>query len=90
MSNVSGDSLNDSSEDGSPFNMETFQAVLSSSLSLRDSTQKAASENIKVAQERQKRDYDRRHHLPNTFHANSMVLLKNQKRADRKGGKFSY
>ena len=42
------------------------------------------------AQERQKRDYDRRHKLPSSFKVNSKVCLKNQKRIDRKGGKFSY
>ena len=48
-----------SAEDESPFSMGTFDAVLSSTLSLREETHKAASENITKAQERQKRDYDR-------------------------------
>ena len=84
------DIQNDTSEDASPFSMETFEAVLTSTLSLRDSTQKDASENIKKAQQRQKKDYDRRHTLPAAVQVKSMVLLKNQKREDRKGGKFSY
>ena len=88
--NAGGDLPNDTSEDGSPFSMETFEAVMSSTLSLRDLTLQAASANIKDAQKRQKKDYDRRHTLPATIQVNSMVLLKNQKRADRKGGKFTY
>ena len=63
---------------------------LSSTLSLREETHKTASENITKAQERQKRDYDRRHKLPFSFKVNSKVWLKNQKRINRKGGKFNY
>ena len=45
----------DTSENGSPFSMETFEAVMSSTLSLRDLTLQAASANIKDAQKRQKK-----------------------------------
>ena len=79
-----------SAEDESPFSMGTYDAVLSSTLSLREETHKATSENITQAQGRQKRDYDRRHKLPSSFKVNSKVWLKNKKRIDRKGGKFSY
>ena len=77
-------------EDESPFSMGKFDAVLSSTLSLREETHKAAREIITKAQERQKRDYDRRHKFPSSFKVNSKVWLKNQKRIDKKSGKFSY
>ena len=47
-------------------------------------------ENIKTAQKRQKIQYDRRHTSPTELKAGMQVLLQNNKRKDRKGGKFSY
>ena len=69
-----------SAEDKSPFSIGTFDAVLSSTLYLREETHNAASENISKAQESQKRGYDRRHKLPYSFKVYSKVWLKNQNR----------
>ena len=63
----------DSEESESPFSMETFDAILSSTLSLREETHKDASKNIIKAQEKQKKDYDRRHKLPSSLNVNSKV-----------------
>ena len=46
-----------------------------------------ASENIKAAQKRQKRDYERRHNNALTFSVGDKVLLHNLRRVNRKGGK---
>ena len=49
-----------------------------------------AEENIKKAQEKQKYDYDLRHLISNDIQVGDRVLLRNNKRSDRKGGKFSF
>ena len=74
-----------------PYDYETFRAVLNSSSKIREVTQDKASQNIKKAQEKQQKDYNKRHStLPSTLPVGSKVLLQNLKRQDRKGGKFTY
>lgn len=74
-----------------PYDYDTFQSVLHSALSIREATHNQASCNIKKAQEKQQRDYNNRHsNFSSTLRIGSKVLLQNQKRQDRKGGKFTY
>ena len=49
---------------------------------------KQAQENIGKAQEKQKKDYDKRHHDRDTFKVGSLVLRKDMTRKKRKGGKL--
>ena len=44
---------------------------------------------MKTAQKKQKRDYDRRHMSNPEIRFDDMVLMKNNKRIDRKVGKLS-
>ena len=77
-------------DDTFPFDQETFDAIFSSALNLRRGVHATAEQNISKAQEKQRRDYNRRHTLPTTIKCEEKVWLKKQKRQDRKGGKFSY
>ena len=45
-------------------------------------------DNIKIAQAKQKRDYDRKHAKPSLFQVGAMVLAKDHTRKKRKGGKL--
>ena len=45
---------------------------------------------IKKVQEKQKRDFDRRHLSSTNVKVGDRVLLENKRRHDRKGGKFSH
>ena len=68
-----------------PYDYETFRAVLNSSSKIREVTQDKASQNIKKAQEKQQKDYNKRHSTPpSTLPIGSKVLLQNLKRQDRK------
>ena len=79
---------NDSESD--PFDIETFQAVLNSAASIREATHHQASLHIEKAQAKQQKDYNNRHRTPEAaLPVGSKVLLENQKRKDRKGGKFT-
>ena len=72
------------------FDMDMFQEVLKAAKTLRNSIHEKASVNIKNAQARQKRDYDRRHSSgENQVRIDDKVLLWNDRRQDRKGGKLS-
>ena len=82
--------LTDNGDDNDPFNTETFETIISTTLSLRKGAHENAGANILKAQEKQQRDYNRRHVLPASIKAKDKVWLKNQKRLDRKGGKCSY
>ena len=73
-----------------PFDAQTFETVLSAAKVIRDGVHEDASKHISKAQEKQKRDYNRRHSLPCPIKVGDIVLLKNNKREDRKGGKFAY
>ena len=73
------------------WNIETFQAVLHSAASIREATHHQASLNIKKAQVKQQKDYNNWYRTPEAaLPVGSKVLLENQKRKDRKGGKFTY
>ena len=80
----------DTKNQDQPFDYATFETVLASATSLRTEIHEKAGENIKIAQRRQKIQYDRRHTSPTELKAGMQVLLQNNKRKDRKGGKFSY
>jgi hypothetical protein len=73
-----------------PFDMDTFQAVLDSTSAIREKIFTKVEQNISQAQQKQKRDYDRRHQSSNVISVGDKVLLKNNKRNDRKGGKFTF
>ena len=49
---------------------------------------KQAKANIDKAQEKQKKDFDKRHHCPETFKLGNLVLKKDMTRKKRKGGKL--
>ena len=73
-------------EDQEPFDLEHLDVVFKSTrISIKDD----ATENIKAAQKKQKRDYDRRHMFNPEIRVDDMVLMKNNNRIYRKGGKFS-
>ena len=82
--------VNEGNDSEQPFDKETFHAVLSSSKSIQEEVYQVAGENILCAQEKQQRNYNRRHTVPKTIKIDQSVLLKNQRREDRKGGKFSF
>ena len=48
-----------------PFDKETFDAVLTTAISMRASIHQTAGENICSAQEKPRCDYNRRHQVPN-------------------------
>ena len=54
----------------------------------RMSVLKEAKTNIDKAQEKQRKDFDRRHHCPVTFKLGKLVLKKDMMRKKRKGGKL--
>lgn len=81
----------DGGDGDDPYDFEMFRELLASSSKLREATHDDANENIKKAQQKQQKDYNKRHCKPeSTVPINSKVLLQNLKRQDRKGGKFKY
>ena len=76
-------------ESQEPFDLEYFDAVFKSATKVRTSIKDDAAENIKAAQKKQKPDYDRRHMSNQEINVDDMVLMKNNKAIDCKGGKFS-
>ena len=52
---------------------------------MRANIHQAVSENIFSTQEKQRRDYNRRHQFPNNIKVGQKAPLKNQRRMDRKG-----
>ena len=64
--------------------------MLSTVISMRVNIHQRADENICSAQEKQYRYYNRRLQVPKKIKKGPKVLLKNQKRMDRKGSKFSF
>ena len=81
---------NDTTHDD-PYDFETLRAVLNSSSKMRDAAHNKASQNIKKAQKKQQKDYNKRRNTPpSTLPIGSKVLLQNLKRQDRKGGKFTF
>ena len=73
-----------------PFDKEAFDAALTTSISKRANIYQTAGENICLAREKQGRDYNQYHQVPNKIKVGEKVYLKNQRRMDRKGGKFSF
>ena len=74
-----------------PYDITAFQAVLESAALIREATNEKTSQNIKKAQAKHQKDYNKRHSTISTaLSIGSTVLLQNQRRPDRKGGKFSY
>ena len=57
---------------------------------MRANIHQTAGEDICLAQEKQHRDYNRRLQLPNRIQVSQKMVLKNERRMDRKGGKFSF
>ena len=57
---------------------------------IREATNEKASQNIKKAQDKHQKDYNNRHSKISTTLPIAKVLLQNQRRQYRKGGKFSY
>ena len=72
-----------------PFDPEYFGAVFKSATKVRASIKDHAADNIKAAQKKQKRYYDRRHMSNPEIRIDDMVLMKNNKQINQKGGKFS-
>ena len=72
-----------------PLDLDFFDAIFSSATKVRGTIADDAAGNIKAAQKTQKRDYDRRHMSQTEIKVDDIVLLKINKRFDRKCGKFS-
>lgn len=72
------------------FDTPMFDAVFEQLLEIRKAVHMKVTGNIDEAQRRQKLSHDRRHNGKVTFGAGMKVLLKNLRRSDRKGGKFSH
>src|SRR5207248_10103056 len=58
-------------------------------ISLQNKVHDTAHDTIQEAQKRQRRDYNKRHQPTHTLKPGDHVLLRNLKRDDRKGGKYS-
>ena len=81
----------DKEPERNPYDITTFQAVLESAALIREATNEKASQNIKKAQAKHQKDYNNCHStISTTLPIGSKVLLQNQRRQDRKGGKLSY
>ena len=73
-----------------PFEKETFDAALTTAISMSANIHQTDGESICWAQEKQRRDYNWHHQVPNKIKVGQKVLLKNHRRMDRKCGKFSF
>ena len=73
-----------------PLDKETFDAVLTTTISMRANIHQTAGENICSTQKKQGRDYNQCHQVSNKIKVGQKVLLKNQRKMDSKGGKFSF
>ena len=81
----------DKEPESNPYDITAFQLVPESATLIREATNEKASQNIKKAQAKHQKDYDNRHTtVSTTLPIGFKVLLQNQRRQDRKGGKFSY
>ena len=72
-----------------PFDLNCFVAIFSSAMKVWTTIADDAANNIKAAQKKQKWDYDHRHMSKTEIKVDDIVLLKNNKRFDRKCGTFS-
>ena len=84
------DLCSENTDSAEAFHQEMFEAVMKSANAIRKEVYEAATTNIKKTQEKQKRDYDSRHKSSFAMKVGDSVLLKNNKRNDRKGEKFSF
>ena len=74
-----------------PFDKDIFDAVLASSNVIREEVYRQAGENIKRVKKKQQRDYESRLFSPsNDIYIGTEVLLRNNKRKDKKGRKFTF
>ena len=64
-----------------------LEAVFASANTIRVDIHETAGRNIKKAQEKQKRDFDRLHLSSTNVKVGDRVLLEDKRRHDRKGGK---
>ena len=70
-------------ESDEPVDMEMFDYVLASAITLWEEIHEEASENIEKAQKKQKKNYDNRHQSSSDICVGEEVLLRNNKRNDR-------
>ena len=75
---------NDAGEAEYPFKKETFDTMLSATLSPRQKTHQKTDENIIKATKKQQRDYNRRHTLPTSLKVKDKVWLKKLKKIGQK------
>ena len=76
-----------STEENTPDAPADLEAMVQHMTNLRQATSKKAMENITKAQQRQKRNYDKRHDAE-PLKPGEKVLLKNMKNSHRMGGKL--
>ena len=72
------------------FDEETFEAILTFSTRIRGEIHQSTTSNIRKAQDKQKKDFNRRNLSNSEIKVGDHILLRNNKRKDRKGGKFSF
>jgi len=83
---ASGNTSEDESTD--PFDMDKFHHTLRPMDMFREEVDKAVEGNIKKAQDRQRRGYNKRHTGGQVLKVGDTVFLINQRRRDRKGDKY--
>ena len=66
---------------------DTYQRFAKTMLDIKQSMEELGSENIKKAQARQKKNFDKRH-LIRSYSVGTSILLKNLTRQARQGGKM--
>lgn len=79
--------VDDTKETPCEYDTKEYSALLSSILKIRELVHQRAIDNIHDSQDKQKADYDKRHSTyKNNFRCGDKVLLRNLRKADRKGG----
>ena len=71
------------------FDLDFFDGIFLSATKIQRTITDDTPDNIKAAQKKQKQDYDHRHMSKTEIKVDDIMLLKNNKRFDRKSGKFS-
>ena len=66
-----------------PFDKETFDAVLTITISMRPNIYQTAGKNSFTAQKQQRRDYNRCHPVPNEVQIGSQSASEKSKKGDR-------
>ena len=72
------------------FNEETFEATPASAPRIPGKIHESATSNVRKTQDKLKKDYDRRHLSNSEIKLGELILSRNNKRKDRKGGRFSF